>query len=245
MVVKILGICGSPIKGGNTEVYLDEGLKGCESVSGVTAEKVILAKKDIKPCIHCNWCVSKQEEGKYCGLKDDMQEIYPKLVECDGLLVATPVYIGRLSGQLSCFFDRMRCIGHGNRYHTSMRSKPGAALAVAFLRNGGLETALLSIWYGFATMEMVSVGGGLLESTSQFGAAGLSSENGLAKVDRNDKLEVLKDEFGMRGAFATGKRVAMVAKVMKTGKDALVAANDMPDGFLPKPAPEHRRKAAK
>lgn len=242
METKILGICGSPIKEGNAEVYLDEGLRGCESISGVTVEKVILAKKKIGPCIHCNWCISKQDDGKYCGIKDDMQEVYPKLLECDGLLVCTPVYLGRLSGQLACLLDRMRCIIHGNMYHTQMRSKPGAGMAVAFLRNAGLETALLSLWAAFGTAEMLSIGGGLLESSSQFGAAGLSSEHGTMRFDRNDKHEVLKDKLGMTAAFSVGRKVAGIAKVMKTGRKVLATANDIPEGFLPVPAPGHRAK---
>jgi multimeric flavodoxin WrbA len=54
MEIKILGICGSPIKGGNTEVFLNEGLKAAESVGDVQTELISLAGKEIRDCRHCN-----------------------------------------------------------------------------------------------------------------------------------------------------------------------------------------------
>ena len=35
-----------------------------------------------------------------------MDEIYPKLKECDGLILASPVYFGSISTQLKQFMDR-------------------------------------------------------------------------------------------------------------------------------------------
>ena len=34
MEIKILGVCGSPIKGGNTEVFLEEALKVARKMGG-------------------------------------------------------------------------------------------------------------------------------------------------------------------------------------------------------------------
>lgn len=216
MEINILGICGSPIKGGNTEAFLKEALKAAKSSGDVKTELIPLAGKDIRDCRHCNWCVTKQEEGKFCAQNDDMAEIFPRILKADALLLATPVYIGRLSGYLACFTDRLRVFTHGKVYRGKLRNKVGGALAVGWQRGGGIETATFSIVLAFLTLEMIPVAPdfGL---GSPFGATGLSSQGGTGKFDRTDKLGVLKDEFGIRGAHSLGKRVTEVTKLLKAG----------------------------
>ena len=101
MEIKVLGISGSPIKDGNTDCFLQEALNAVEGTEGVTTEMVSLAGKDIKDCKHCNWCLKKQKKGFFCAIKDDAQGIFPKILEADALLLATPVYLGRLSGYMA------------------------------------------------------------------------------------------------------------------------------------------------
>ncbi|HEX75438.1 MAG TPA: flavodoxin family protein [Dehalococcoidia bacterium] len=220
MEIEILGICGSPIKGGNTEAFLKESLKAAEATGDVRTELITLAGKEIKDCRHCNWCVKKQEEGKFCAQKDDMVEIYPEILKADALLLASPVYVSRLSGYMACFSDRFRVFGIGNVYCRRLRNKVGGALAVAWGRNNGLETTLLSITSTFLVNEMIPVGPPL-NLGSPFGATGLASENGTGKFDPEDKLGVLRDEYGVKGARALGKRVAEIAKLIKAGEAEL------------------------
>jgi len=220
MQINILGICGSPIKGGNTEAFLKESLKAAKTTGDVKTELVTLAGKKIEDCRHCNWCLQKQQEGHFCAQKDDMMDIYPKLLNADALLFASPVYIGRLSGYMACFTDRLRPFVFGNVYRHGLKNKVGAALGVGWGRNYGVETTLLSIMSAFFMMEMLPVGPphGL---GSPFGAAGLASENRAGKLDTPDKLGVLRDEYGIRGALDLGKRVAEIAKLIKAGKAQL------------------------
>ena len=215
MEIKILGVCGSPIKGGNTEAFLREALKAAEALGEVQTELVSLAGKEIRDCRHCNWCLRKQTEGKFCAQDDDMQEIYPKILEADGLLLASPVYIGRLSGYLACFLDRLRAFGFGNLYQDKLDRKVGGALAVSWFRNLGVETTLTSILLALIGMGVISVGPrhGL---GAQFGAGGLSSEGGTGKFDPKDRLGVLKDEYGLKGAHSLAQRVVEIAKLLKT-----------------------------
>jgi multimeric flavodoxin WrbA len=110
MPVKILGICGSPVKGGNTEAFLGEALKAAEGLGDVTTESVRLIEKRIGDCRHCNWCTSKQVEGAFCCIKDDMLEMYPKIIEADALLMATPTYAGRLSGYSAVFMEDRKSV---------------------------------------------------------------------------------------------------------------------------------------
>ena len=217
MEIEILGICGSPIKSGNTEAFLRESLEAAQATGDVKTELITLAGKDIKDCRHCNWCARKQEEGRFCAQKDDMDGIYPEILKADALLLASPDYLGRLSGYMACFLDRFRAFTWGNIYRGVLSNKVGGTLTVAWARNYGLETTLISIVSTFLMMEMVLVGPphGL---GSAFGAAGLASEHGTGKFDPEDKHGVVKDEYGLKGARALGKRVAEVTKLIKAGE---------------------------
>jgi multimeric flavodoxin WrbA len=218
--VKILGVCGSLIKGGNTEVYLREALNAAEALDGVETEMITLAGREIRDCLGCAWCVAKQEEGKFCAQSDDMVEIYHKLLAADGLLLATPVYVGRLSGLLACFIDRMRALTGGNFYRGRLRNKPGGALAVSQFRNAGMETTLFSIIYAFMAYEMIPVAPrfGL---GCHWGACGLSSETGTGRRDAEDKLMVLRDEQGMEMARSLARRVVRLAELLNAGARAM------------------------
>jgi multimeric flavodoxin WrbA len=103
--MKVVGICGSPRKG-NTEWMLRKLLEGVAK-GGADTELILLRGKDIKGCDGCLSCEvgGKQRKG-ICAIQDDMQQIYPKLVEADALAFGTPVYFGMLSGSLKNFMDR-------------------------------------------------------------------------------------------------------------------------------------------
>jgi len=216
MEIKILGVCGSPIKGGNTEAFLKEALQAAKADGEVQTELISLAGREILDCRHCNWCIRKQTEGKFCVQDDDMKEIFPKILIADGLIIASPVYMGRLSGYLACFLDRLRVFAFGNLYQGKLHNKVGGALAVSWLRNAGIEITLISIVPAFMGLEMIPVGphhglGALI------GASGLSSEGGSGKFNPEDRLGVMKDEYGLKGARSLGQRVAEIAKLLKAG----------------------------
>ena len=208
-MIHILGVSGSPVKGGNTETFLKKALDFAESLGAVSSRMVSLAEKNISNCKHCNWCVTKQKEGKPCTQEDDMQEIYPMLLEADAILLATPVYVARLSGYMATFMDRLRVFGHGNLYKGGLTDKVGGALGVGWFRHGGLETALLSVLFGFMTYEMIPVGTGL---GCPWGAPALSSRAGTGVFDRNIRLGVLEDEFAQRSMEILIKRMIKVTK---------------------------------
>jgi multimeric flavodoxin WrbA len=218
MPVKILGICGSPVKGGNTEIFLGEALKAAEGLGDVTTESVRLIEKRIGDCRHCNWCTSKQVEGSFCCIKDDMLEMYPKIIQADALLMATPTYAGRLSGYSAVFMDRFRALVLGKRYRGVLRNKVGGAMTVAWMRNAGPETALLSVATSYLMWGMVLASPG--EGGSEFGAVGVSSDGGGGRFVAEEKLGVLKDKLGMASARALAKRTVELARIMKAGQEA-------------------------
>ncbi|MDH5696259.1 MAG: flavodoxin family protein, partial [Dehalococcoidia bacterium] len=204
MKINILGVCGSPIKRGNTEIFLRETLKVAGEMEGVETNIVLLSGKDIRDCQHCNWCITKQEEGNFCSQKDGMSEIYPLMLQADGLLLASPVYFGRLSGYLANFVDRLRVFMHGNYYSQKLKDKVGGALAVAWLRHEGLETTLLSINYAFWRLGMLTVKG----------APAVSSLGGTGKFIPGDKHLVLKDECGLKSARELAGRMVEIIRMI-------------------------------
>jgi len=122
--MKVVGICGSPRKG-NTEWMLRRFLEAAAK-AGAETDLLLLRQKNIKGCDGCLTCEAggKERKGR-CRVLDDMQEIYPKLVEADALAFGTPVYFEMLSGLLKNFMDRTCAIW------TKLEGKPVVGLAVA------------------------------------------------------------------------------------------------------------------
>ena len=214
MNIKIMGICGSPVKDGNTEVFLKYSLEAAQGTGDVETQLITIADKDTNDCRQCNWCMIKQEEGKFCAQQDDMAVIYPEVLNTDALLLASPVHSGRLSGHMARLTSRLRCLALGKVYNAGLRNKVGGALAVGWVRNTGVEVTLISLASSILVLEMVLVSTSFI-SGSIFGAAGVSSEHGLGKFDVKDRLGILKDEFGLKEARSLGKRVTEVAKLIR------------------------------
>jgi len=101
--MKIIGVIGSPRKGSNTEILVEEVLKGAAD-AGAETKSYNLAELDITPCEACMYCKGNQGE---CATNDDMQEIYKELNEAHGLIVGSPVYFGQMSAQTKSFIDRL------------------------------------------------------------------------------------------------------------------------------------------
>lgn len=221
MTVKILGISGSPIKGGNADAFLQEALKAADALGDVETEFVSLAGMDIRDCIHVNWCLKNQTDTEFCHQQDDMRLLYPKVVEADGLFLCTPVYIGRMTGPMANFLDRLRVLVHGSKHGGKLKNKVGAGFAVVWYRHGGIETALLSLLQAFMIFEMIPVGAGM---PSLFGGAGVTSQGGTGKFDPNDYNEVLKDAYGVRNARHVAQRAVELCRLLKAGKEVVQPA---------------------
>ena len=107
--MKILGIaCGR--KNSNTEIMVKEALMGAEE-AGAEVELIRLHDLTIKPCTGCNACVldlfEKGGSGR-CTIRDDDFEFFnEKFLECDGMVVGSPIYEKSPSGQLKSLNDRM------------------------------------------------------------------------------------------------------------------------------------------
>jgi len=103
--VKILAFAGSPRRKGNTDLLLEELLKGAQS-KGADVETIILQNIKISPCAHCDSCL---KEGK-CRFQDDMQAIYGKMAEADVIVMASPVQFAGITAPMKAMIDRCQCL---------------------------------------------------------------------------------------------------------------------------------------
>ena len=184
-ICRILGIHSSPVKGGNVENFLDYTLEKAAQETNVTIESISLRGLDINDCIQCNWCMAKQTRDRLCAIKDDALPILEKIRDCDVLVLATPVYFARLSGDMACLIDRSRCFIFGKEQPMALRGKVGVALTVGWSRNGGIETTLESLHWAFLVHEMWTPS--VHRSGSFFGVGAVSGP----RIEKVNKLKAL------------------------------------------------------
>jgi multimeric flavodoxin WrbA len=216
-MIRLLAICGSRIEDGNMEAFLSAGLSHGDTLGDVKGELVVLAGKKINGCTHCNWCVRKQTQGKFCAQEDDMTPIYEKVLSADGLILASPAHFGRLSGLLANAIDRLRVFVHGKAYGRALKNKIGGAMAVAFYRGAGLETTLASINSAFHTLGLITAHTALYHQ----GAGGVTSRDGKGRFEASPRRIVLEDEAGLGAAKQLVERMVELSRIVKAGEAAL------------------------
>ena len=217
IMIKILGISGSPVKDGNVVALLKESLSHIQDRDDVETDVITLVDKKFNGCNHCNWCVRNQTEEQFCNQNDDMGDIYPRILETDGLILATPVHFGRLSGLMANMIDRLRVFVYGKVYREHLRNKVGGAMAVAFSRGGGIETTLSSINSMFFVFRMIVA----TSQRYQLGAASFTSNEGKGRVDKSVRYMALEDDFGTNSARLLVDRILELAKIVKAGEISL------------------------
>jgi len=99
---KVLILSGSPRKGGNSDVLCDQFAKGALD-AGNEVEKIRVAEKKVAPCTGCYFC---RNSGGRCALNDDMADILQKIIDCDVLVLSSPVYFYSICAQLKAVIDR-------------------------------------------------------------------------------------------------------------------------------------------
>jgi len=100
---QVVVILGSPRKKGNSSTLAAQISRGAKS-AGAEVETLFLQGLKISPCRGCDTC--QKDDSKGCAIKDDMQEIYPKLIKADAWVIASPVYWFTMSAQTKTFMDR-------------------------------------------------------------------------------------------------------------------------------------------
>ena len=111
--MNILGISGSMQPNGNTAYLVKKIIEAAtEANAEATCEFVSLGGHHIYPCTGCFQCREKKE----CVItNDDWGSIAEKMVECDVLVIGTPVYYYDVCGQMKSFIDRTYSLWHDRK----------------------------------------------------------------------------------------------------------------------------------
>ncbi|MCX5776249.1 MAG: flavodoxin family protein [Candidatus Firestonebacteria bacterium] len=125
----ILGINGSPRKGGNTDILLERALTGAKA-AGAETQRINLGELRFSPCLSCE---NARKDG-VCKINDDMQKVSIAIAKADGIIIASPVYFGSVSAQIKMMIDRFQCYWAAIFMHKTLKNppaRPGAFICVA------------------------------------------------------------------------------------------------------------------
>ncbi|MBQ7603628.1 MAG: flavodoxin family protein [Clostridia bacterium] len=188
--MKVLMINGSPRKDGNTSRLLGEAGKifDAEGIGHVLYE---LGGKAIRGCAACGFCHS---HGK-CVFDDDVNGLCRIFEECDGLIVASPVYYGSANGSLISLLDRLF---YSSRF--DKRMKVGAAFAVA--RRAG-TTASFDELCKYFTINQMPI------------ASGRYWNNGFGR----EKGDIENDGEGLQNARVVARNMVFLMRSIALGKE--------------------------
>jgi multimeric flavodoxin WrbA len=185
--LKVLGIMGSPRMKGNTDLLLDEALKGAASQQA-EVEKILVDKLQIAPCKEYYACL---KDGK-CVIKDDMDDIYDKILAADAIIIASPMFFYTVSAQLMLLISRCQALW-ARKYvlkNMDIPEKRGAFIAVGATRGKKLfEGPKLTVKYFFQAIN-----------------ARYTDELLIRGVDK--KGEIKEHPTALSDAYELGKRLA-------------------------------------
>lgn len=113
--MKVLGIYGSPRKDGNSDLLLDEVLKGAQE-AGAELDRVYCRQLKMSGCLECGGC----DETGSCVVQDDMQSVYPKLVEADAIVLSAGIFFYNIPAQAKAVVDRCQARWNERRLRKPM-----------------------------------------------------------------------------------------------------------------------------
>ena len=105
--MKVLAFNGSPRKTWNTATLLNKVLEGAGS-KGAETEMIHLYDLNYKGCISCFACKMRggASYGK-CAQKDDLTPVLAKIGEADAIILGSPIYFFRVTGEMRSFMERL------------------------------------------------------------------------------------------------------------------------------------------
>lgn len=104
--MKAIAINGSPRKGWNTDLLLQQALKGA-SDAGAETELIQLSDLTFSGCRSCFACKRAGKETGRCMWKDDLQPVLEDILTADAVFMGSPVYLGNVSGMMYCLMERL------------------------------------------------------------------------------------------------------------------------------------------
>ena len=104
-MVKIIAICGSPRRDGNSATLLQQAVAGARQ-AGAQVEEVFLRDYKISPCLEIYNCIKNGE----CAIRDDFPDILAKLESSTGIILASPIFFYTVSAHTKIFMDRCQSL---------------------------------------------------------------------------------------------------------------------------------------
>lgn len=193
--MKIIAFNGSPRKGGNTEMLINEVFKPLQE-AGIETELVQIGGKLLRGCSSCYSCF-KTKDGR-CAIKTDgMNDFIRKVQEADAILFASPTYYGSVSAEMKAFMDRLglTTIGQGR----TLTRKVGAA--VISVRRGGAVTV-------YDELNRFMLGSGMIVPGSTYWNFGIGEMPG----------DIYDDVEGLRNMKDLGIQLAWLMKAVDAAK---------------------------
>ncbi len=176
--MKVLGIAGSPRRGGNTNLLLGEVMRGAAS-RGAEVKTIILNDLKIDPCQHCDACL---EAGR-CKVEDDMQMVYRELEIADRIVLASPIQFMGVTAHMKAMIDRCQALwarkyvlkfpplGNRRAKGYARRERKGLFISVGGRRIANLfEPALVMIKTVFRILDITYAGELLFPGIDEKGA---------------------------------------------------------------------------
>jgi len=132
--MNVLGISGTPRKGGNSEHLLNAALEPFIE-AGWDITKILLSDIFIQPCTGCESCV----DSGVCNIEDGMNNVYRAFTQCDAIIISAPTYYRNVPAQLKALMDRTFAA------KGVLQGKFGGAICVGRGSSGGGQCIVLTI----------------------------------------------------------------------------------------------------
>jgi len=192
MTLKVVAFNGSARKDGNTAILVNEVFRALKKEK-IKTELIQLAGKKIRGCIACGKCFERQD--KMCAVKADIaNECIEKMLDADGIILASPTYFADVSAEMKALIDRAGYVAKAN--DDMFRRKVGAA--VVAVRRGGAIHAFDTMNHFFFISQMVVPG-------SSYWNVGIGRAAG----------EVSEDEEGLMTMKVLGENMAWLLKKLE------------------------------
>lgn len=187
--MKVVAFNGSPRKDGNTAILVRHVFEELEK-EGIETELIQLAGKPLQGCLGCYRCWQNLDQ-RCAQTKDEVNEYIAKMVQADGIILASPVYYADVTARMKALMERAGFVAKANG--NLLRRKVGAA--VIAVRRGGQIHAFDTVNHLFLISEMIIPG-------SSYWNFAFGIEPG----------EVEKDHEGIRTMHTLGQNMAWLMK---------------------------------
>lgn len=191
--MKVIAFNGSARKDGNTAILINRVFSELEK-QNIETEMIQLSGQKIRGCIACYKCFDNKDQR--CSVKDDVvNDCIEKMLQADGIILASPTYFADISSELKALIDRAGLVARAN--DDMFRHKVGAA--VVAVRRAGSIHAFDSINHFFLISQMIIPG-------SSYWNIGVGRDIG----------NVEKDEEGLQTMATLGRNMAWLLKKIQT-----------------------------